>query len=163
MCGNHGDPIYHHDLHGLISEIRHQNNMIRIGINTNGSYRSWQWWTQLANVMTCPRDRINFSIDGLPENNHQYRKNSDWQSIEVGIKTLKRENPKLELCWKWIVFRYNEHDIRQGMRLAKELGFNRFNVVWSDRYRADDEFTPLRSRDDIESEVMECQKFFQDA
>jgi MoaA/NifB/PqqE/SkfB family radical SAM enzyme len=150
MCGNHGDPIYHPKFHELISSIRAAHPQISIGMHTNGAFRSIEWWKKTANILDH-RDRITFSIDGLPRNNHLYRVNSKWETIENGIKTIVEYNPDIKIIWKWILFKYNQYDIDAGIELAKKLGFHGFRIVKSVRYTVDDPLTPTIDWEEIES------------
>jgi MoaA/NifB/PqqE/SkfB family radical SAM enzyme len=149
MCGNHGDPIYHADFHGLISSLRADQPHVRFDIITNGAHRSTSWWETTARLLV-PGDRITFSIDGMPHNNHQYRINSRWQSIEDAVIVLRKHGlPQLDLTWKWILFRYNEDEVQAGIDLAKQLGFNRFTLVDSIRNEPGETLTPTRSINSI--------------
>jgi MoaA/NifB/PqqE/SkfB family radical SAM enzyme len=149
MCGNHGDPIYHPKFHELISSMRASNPQLSIGMHTNGAFRSTDWWKKTASILD-QRDRIIFSIDGLPSNNHLYRVNSKWESIENGIRTLVEYNPDIKIIWKWILFKYNQNDINEGIILAKKLGFHGFRVVKSVRYEDEDPLTPTVDWKEIE-------------
>lgn len=141
LCGNHGDPIYHPKFHELVSGMRNTNPKLYFGIHTNGAFRSIEWWKKTAAIFDN-RDSITFSIDGLPKNNHLYRVDSKWETIENGIKTLVEINPSIKLVWKWIVFKYNQHDIDEGIELAKKLGFHGFKIVHSIRYDQTNILTP---------------------
>jgi MoaA/NifB/PqqE/SkfB family radical SAM enzyme len=158
MNGNHGDPIYHPRFHELVSAMRQINTNIRIGINTNGSFRSEDWWMRLGTLLSRSGDTINFSIDGMPSNSSIYRVNSDWPSIAAAIKVLRRNFPRLTLRWKWIVFRYNQDQIGEGMRLASQMGFDDFKLVWSDRYMSGHELTPTKTRDQVMAEANQWRK-----
>jgi len=140
LCGNHGDPIYHPRFHDLIQRIRADNPNIIFSMHTNGAFRNSDWWKVTANLFT-KSDSITFSIDGLPTNNHTYRVNSRWNSIHDAVTTLREQNAEIEMIWKWIVFKYNENDIEQGIQLARDLNFDNFLVVRSYRGDADDPFT----------------------
>jgi len=133
MSGNHGDPIYHPQLPELVAAIRARQPSITFEIVTNGSFRSERWWMQLAPLLT-KRDSITFSIDGLPYNNHLYRVNSRWPTVEAGIRTLRAANPEVRMCWKWIIFSHNQDDIPAGIDMARSLGFNELLCIWSTRY-----------------------------
>jgi MoaA/NifB/PqqE/SkfB family radical SAM enzyme len=132
LCGNHGDPIYHPKFHELVSRLREANPKLNFGMHTNGAFRSIDWWKKTAAIFDH-RDSITFSIDGLPNNNELYRIGSRWETIENGIKTLVELNPNLKLVWKWIIFKYNQYDIDEGIELAKNLGFQGFKLVHSIR------------------------------
>jgi len=155
MCGNHGDPIYHRDFHSLIKALRDDCSDRSIRIITNGAFRGQQWWETTAALLTHDNDCISFSIDGLPFNNHLYRVNSDWSSIELGIKTLRRVNPTLRITWKWIAFKHNENDAPAAISLARELGMDRFTLVSSARYEQDHWLTPTQSFSEIKRKVIE--------
>ena len=122
-------------------------------MHTNGAFRSIDWWKKTANILDH-RDNIIFSIDGLPNNNHLYRVNSKWETIENGIKILVECNPDIKIIWKWILFKYNQHDINQGIELAKKLGFHGFRVVKSSRYDIEDPLTPSLDWQEIERQYV---------
>lgn len=114
--GNHGDPIYYPQLVEFIDRFRKEKIYT---IVTNGSYRDAKFWHELGSRLT-KNDWIIFSIDGLPENNHLYRKNSDWASIQIGLETLK--NYEVNVGWKTIIFNYNYKQLSQIQDLAESFG-----------------------------------------
>jgi MoaA/NifB/PqqE/SkfB family radical SAM enzyme len=132
LCGNHGDPIYHPGFHELLTTIRELNPSIGIHMHTNGSFRTQQWWQKTAQLLT-PNDTVVFSIDGMPHNNHIYRVNSDWTMIENAVNTLVNSQSGAKIVWKWILFSYNQDDVEAGIELSRQLGFNRFSLVFSTR------------------------------
>jgi sulfatase maturation enzyme AslB (radical SAM superfamily) len=125
-----------------LSEIIKVNPDIEIDFETNGSHRSKTWWNETASILR-KTDYVTFSIDGLPHNNHIYRKNSDWDSIKIGIDQLRLQN-KARMIWKWIYFKYNQFDIKEGYRLSKDMGFYKFKIVQSDRHFDGDPLKPNR-------------------
>jgi len=148
FSGAFGDPIYHTEFLQIVKLVKSKNLIFRM--DTNGSYRSKEWWEELGSMLT-PSDFIVFSIDGLPGKD-LYRLNSDWPSIETGIKTIASIS-KATTIWKWIIFNYNQDDIVEGYRLSKELGINAFQVVQSGRHNNSPEFKPTRDYDDIITEL----------
>ena len=151
LCGNHGDPIYHPHFHELIKTLRIGNPSLVITMHTNGAYRGREWWEATAALLN-KGDTVTFSIDGLPTNNHIYRVNSLWSSVELGIRTL-RANSDAEMVWKWIAFRYNETDVYAGTQLARDLGFDRFQIVKSHRRGDNDELSPSLSWQKIKEQA----------
>jgi MoaA/NifB/PqqE/SkfB family radical SAM enzyme len=135
LCGDHGDPIYHPRFHEIILELIKIFPNTPIGITTNGSGRPISWWKHTANLLR-PIDQVCFSIDGAGSSSATYRVNSNWDSIQDGINTL-RINGKCELIWKWILFNYNVKDLTAGKALAKKLGFKYFMINRSNRHFAD--------------------------
>lgn len=132
FCGDIGDPIYCTDLIKIVEFIK-QNSNACIVIVTNGSYKKEDWWKELGKHLTH-LDTISFSIDGWDQqSNEQYRVNSDWDSIMLGIKTL-REHSGCRLKWSTICFSFNEDHITKISDHAKELGFDEFQYVLSSKF-----------------------------
>lgn len=129
MGGNNGDPIYHSRFHELCKKLK--NNNCSIIIVTNGSAKTQSWWAELNQILD-EKDSIMFSIDGLEDTNHIYRKNAKWNSIMTAVKVLKQRKCKTE--WKFIVFKHNQHQIDEAKQLSKELGFDSFKLKKSDRW-----------------------------
>jgi pyruvate-formate lyase-activating enzyme len=129
LCGNYGDPIYHPEFHDLVSNLKARG--CNIGITTNGSYRSAEWWQQLISKLDAT-DQVIFSVDGIPENFTQYRVNADWQSIQQAM--LICANSSVHTVWKYLVFSYNQHDIETADQLRSQLGLSEFRVSLSDRF-----------------------------
>jgi len=147
FSGAYGDPIYHSKFIEMIELVKKYGKQITI--NTNGSYRNIEWWERLAPKFS-KIDMFVFSIDGLPGKD-LYRKNSDWPSIETGIKTMT-EKSLAKIQWKWIIFKYNENDVIEGYKLSKQLGVGEFTVVGSGRQYPPG-MEPTRSLQDIIDEL----------
>lgn len=133
LCGNYGDALYHPDLINIVKWIKGSGGAIQL--TTNGSHKSKEFWDELSSLLD-DRDEIIFSIDGMPYNFFKYRINADWDSVEVGIRSIAG-TPAL-LSWKYIVFNYNENDIQKAEELAISLGVDNFTLHLSNRYT--DEF-----------------------
>jgi len=137
LCGNNGDPIYHSQFIDLCR--RFKDNNCRISIITNGSAKPKKWWKELNNLLD-QNDKITFSIDGLEDTNHIYRKNAKWKSIIDAVQTLAKRNCHME--WKFIVFKHNQHQIQKAKNLSVDLGFNHFRLEHSDRWLGEKELMP---------------------
>ena len=129
LCGNYGDPIYHPEFIEFVKKLKRTG--ARISIVTNGSYRTADWWKSLTDLLDA-QDIIAFSIDGVPENFTQYRKNADWDSIQTGIKIAVAS--ACRTVWKFIPFKFNQNNIEQVQTLCKDLGMDEFMMDLSDRY-----------------------------
>jgi len=132
FCGDDGDPIYAHDLIPVIRYIKSIRN-VSIIIVTNGSYKKEDWWVDLASALE-DNDQVHFSLDGHNQTiNEIYRVNSDFESIMLGVKTL-RKNSKCWMSWDAIGFKFNENYIVDMKSLAKELGFDQFQLTKSTKF-----------------------------
>lgn len=132
LCGNYGDPIYHPDLPILVRNLKSCKSTI--SITTNGSHRKAEWWQDLCRELD-DKDRVIFSIDGLPDTFTQYRKNADWNSIEIGIKTCVAA--RVQTVWKYIPFSFNQTDIESAEHISQDLGMSEFVIRYSDRFDKD--------------------------
>jgi len=133
FCGDDGDPIYAHDLIEVIEYFK-SIKPVKFVIVTNGSYKSVEWWTKLGYALD-QNDHIHFSLDGWDQaSNEQYRVNSDWSSIMQGITTL-RSISQVYMSWDSIAFSFNQDKIDDIKMLAKKLGFDKFQLTLSTKFR----------------------------
>lgn len=139
FCGNNGDPIYHSQFIEMCKKLK--DNNCKLQITTNGSAKTKKWWASLNAVLDTD-DRITFSIDGLEDTNHIYRKNAKWKSIMDAIQVLQKR--KCQMQWKFIVFKHNQHQISEANTLSKKLGFDKFKLEKSDRWLGKKDLMPDR-------------------
>jgi MoaA/NifB/PqqE/SkfB family radical SAM enzyme len=137
LCGNHGDPIYHSRFIELCMKFKE--NKCSLRIITNGSAKPTKWWQEL-NLVLGKNDTIVFSIDGLEDTNHIYRINAKWKSIMDAVSVLQTR--KCKIHWKFIVFKHNQHQIKDAEALSKKLGFDFFQVDHSDRWLGKKDLMP---------------------
>ncbi len=112
LSGNNGDPIYHSKFLELCKKLK--DNNCKINIVTNGSAKTKNWWQKLNNILD-QNDQITFSIDGLEDTNHLYRKNAKWESIMMAVNTLQKR--RCRMVWKYIIFKHNQHQILEANEL----------------------------------------------
>lgn len=132
FCGCYGDAIYHPKFFEICKFTLQQGKPFII--ETNGAHRTEEWWDKMCKLPWRPDTSWSFSIDGLEDTNHLYRKNSDWTSIVRGINKLRAAKFRPGLAWKFIIFPYNKHQIAAAKALSKEWGFDEFKAVKSLRY-----------------------------
>ena len=130
-------------------------------IITNGSYKTESWWQDLAAVLT-DRDEIHFSIDGWDhDSNCQYRINSDWESIMLGVRTL-RLNQDVRMTWAAIAFAFNQDHLDGMEQQARDLGFDFFQLTRSTKfgkiYPSYGDQDTLQPRDELISSSMRFER-----
>lgn len=130
MCGVYGDPILAKDLLKIIEYIRSNNSELEIDIYTNGSIRSVPWWKKLAQVIG--NGKVIFGIDGLEDTNHIYRRGTKFSAIINNAKAFIQEGGRAQ--WDFIVFKHNEHQVKQAKRLSENLGFETFQIKRTSRF-----------------------------
>lgn len=132
FCGDDGDPIYAHDLIGVIQYIKSIKS-VEIVIVTNGSHKKSQWWKDLGTALDS-NDSVHFSIDGYDNaSNNLYRVNSDYQSIVQGITAL-RSASACKIVWAAIAFQFNENHLDQMQQHATQLGADAFQITKSTKF-----------------------------
>jgi len=124
-CGNDGDPLMAREFLRIVEFFA----PMKQSIHTNGSLRSKEFWKKLASI---PNVIVTFALDGSTADVHQkYRINTDFEFILNNAKTFNEAGG--ESWWQFIVFEHNEHQINEAKQLAKELGFAKFELVYSRR------------------------------
>lgn len=144
MRGDWGDCIYYPKLFQFIDRFREEKKFI---FCTNGSYQTEEFWEKLSARLT-ERDSVEFSIDGLEDTNHLYRKNSNWKSIMSGLDIVKKS--KAKILWTTRIFSFNQNIIPQIKKFAEEKGA-RFIVESTHRF-GDDLLKP--AEEFIDSKVL---------
>lgn len=120
MCGTFGDPMIARDTLEVFRYFRKHNPKINLRMTTNGGARDAQWWRDIAEVV----DIVEFSIDGLKNTNHMYRKNVVWENVENNIKTFIGAGGTAQ--WTYLIFPWNEHEVDSAEQWAEQLGFSKF-------------------------------------
>lgn len=134
FCGNDGDPIYCKEFLEICQWIKENNPTIIIRIVTNGSYKTPEWWKELAGILN-ENDEITWSLDGWDnESNNKYRVNSDWETIISGIKSFFENNKSTYRVWGMIPFRFNQDMIDYQKQMAVNLGFDQFRITKSSKF-----------------------------
>jgi MoaA/NifB/PqqE/SkfB family radical SAM enzyme len=133
-CGNYGDPIIASDCLSIFQYVRDNNNQTGLAMHTNAAARDAKWWFDLGKIMNNSDrgDYCVFSIDGLSDTNHLYRRNTNFERILENVKSYISAGGVAH--WDYIVFEHNEHQIEEARHLAKALGFENFNLKRTTRW-----------------------------
>lgn len=131
MCGNYGDPAAGSYTLDIYKHFREINPNIILGMNTNGAIQSTSWWLALGKLFNQPADYVVFSIDGLEDTNHIYRKNVNWDNLIANAKAFIAAGGSAH--WDMLVYKHNEHQVDACEQLARKLGFTWFRAKVSKR------------------------------
>ena len=129
FCGVHGDPGMAKDLYEICEYIDQVSPTTVIRMNTNGGMRKPEFWAKMGTLFSKKlRDhwswQITFSIDGLADTNHLYRRNVDWDKLVANAKAFIDAGGRAE--WDYLIFKHNEHQIDEAKQLSKNMGFHAF-------------------------------------
>ena len=131
MCGNYGDPAAGRHTLEIYRYFRSINPTIVLGMNTNGAVQNIAWWSELAGILNQPRDYVVFSIDGLKDTNHIYRRNVSWTKLMDNAETFIAAEGRAQ--WDMLVYRHNEHQVDACEQLARDMKFTWFRAKVSRR------------------------------
>ena len=123
--GNLGDAAMHPNLIPMLEKLAVVKPELYIKISSNGGARSTQWWEELAICLTkFNKHQVSFSVDGLEDTNHIYRRNVNWNSLINNIKSFNNAGGKSR--WRSIIFNHNKHQIDEMMSTAEKVGCTHF-------------------------------------
>lgn len=139
ICGNYGDPTAASDLLEIVGYFRSSSPGLRIQVNTHGSARPEAWWAALAGLgVVC-----HFSVDGLADTNHVYRRGSSWEVVMRSVRAFIGAGG--DAVWDFLVFAHNEHQVDEARLLSEQLGFREFVPKKSARFIANSVVQESRS------------------
>jgi MoaA/NifB/PqqE/SkfB family radical SAM enzyme len=129
FCGVHGDPGMAKDLYEICEYIAETNPETAVRINTNGGMRKPEFWAKMGKLFSQQRQdhwrwQITWSIDGLKDTNHLYRRNVEWDKLIANAQAYIDAGGFAD--WDYLIFRHNEHQIDEANALSKQMGFQNF-------------------------------------
>ena len=131
ICGVYGDPAAGKYTLDIFRYFRKINPTITLGINTNGALQTTFWWHELGKLFTQPLDYVVFSIDGLEDTNGTYRVNVNWKKLMSNVEAYIAAGGTAH--WDMLVYRHNQHQVKECEQLARHMGFTWFRAKVSKR------------------------------
>ena len=132
FCGNVGDPASAPELIQIAKYFKTHNPNIVVGLNSNGGLKTKDWWKRLGDVLQGHLDYCVFSIDGLEDTNHIYRRNVKWDKIMENAMSFISTGASAH--WDMLVFEHNKHQVSEAQDLANSMGFTWFRTKETDRW-----------------------------
>jgi len=117
---NWGEPLLNPDIIKLIEHLKSRNILVTIHTNFNVK-KSDAFFSSLIN---SGLDHLIISLDGASQNTYSvYRRNGDFNLVISNIKRLINIKRRLNatdpiLTWKFIVNKYNEHELLKAKNMA---------------------------------------------
>jgi MoaA/NifB/PqqE/SkfB family radical SAM enzyme len=125
FCGTMGDPIMAKDCYEIFKYVHTINPKCFQRVHTNGGIRSEEFWSKMGKLFDHPRMELVWSIDGLEDTNHLYRRNVDWNVLMRNANAFINAGGRAN--WEWLIFGHNEHQVEQARQLATDIGFKNFS------------------------------------
>ncbi len=141
VCGTHGDPAVAKECLPIIEAAKSKTGAT-IEFYSNGSVRPASWWSDLGRLLKDKAKKIDkhyrqydlgvFSIDGLADTNHLYRRRTNFEKIIENAQAFISAGGNAR--WDYLVFSHNEHQVEEAEQLAKKLGFKQFRIRKTSRF-----------------------------
>ena len=139
FCGTHGDPAIAPQSLNAVQYLKTNFNTT-IEFFSNASTRNKQWWYDLGKLLQQKieddhyrnYDIAIFSIDGLEDTNHLYRRNTHWDTIMENAEAFISAGGRAR--WDFIVFKHNQHQVEEAEKLANKMGFKQFRIRKTARF-----------------------------
>lgn len=156
MCGVYGDPAAGRHTLDIYRYFRQINPEIVLGMNTNGAIQNTAWWQSLGEIFHRRQDYVVFSIDGLKDTNHIYRRGVVWDKLIENARAYISTGASAH--WDMLVYRHNEHQVDACEQLARKMGFTWFRAKVSRReLRQGLEWPVNWQKPSIKSKDINCQ------
>jgi MoaA/NifB/PqqE/SkfB family radical SAM enzyme len=125
--GDYGDAGTNPDLPEIFRYTFKHNPEASVQVNTNGGMRNPKFWAEMGEIFSETEQRkVIFSIDGLEDTNHIYRRNVNWQKVMDNVDAYIGAGGTA--IWDFLTFKHNEHQVRDAILMSKELGFSDINI-----------------------------------
>ncbi len=123
--GAYGDPLMNPN---LVPALKYAKKLrCNIMIHTNGGVGKQNLYRLIAqDLEDFPQGVITFSIDGLEDTNHLYRRHVIWQNIMNNAQAFIEAGGLAR--WRMLVFDHNKHQIEECEKLADNMGFKAFDI-----------------------------------
>lgn len=120
--GDYGDAGTNPDLPEIFRYTFKHNPEASVQVNTNGGMKNPKFWTELGEIFSEREQRkMIFSIDGLEDTNHLYRRNVKWQKVMDNVTAYLTSGGRAH--WDFLIFKHNEHQVDEVIALAEKMGF----------------------------------------
>ncbi|MDY6800668.1 MAG: radical SAM protein [Bacteroidota bacterium] len=124
-----GEPFLHPQIFNIITYAHQQN--IYTCTSTNGHFITHE---NAQKIIESGLDKIIISVDGVNQETYEkYRKGGELQKVVSGIKILSNLKKKYQTKYpkiiiQFLVFRFNEHQVKEIKFLGKSIGANKVEL-----------------------------------
>lgn len=126
FCGNHGDPCTCKDLLPIMEYVyENTDEDMQFQMHSNVGMKSPAVWERIGELFSRRWNWLMiFSIDGLEDTNHLYRRNVKWKKVAENVQAFTKHKGHCD--WEFLIFKHNEHQIQEAKKLSEEWGVTTF-------------------------------------
>jgi len=135
FSGQISDPILHPSFDKILNDVYKSNK--KCSVHVASSHKPSKWFEKCFKAN--PNAKWIFGIDGLPKDSHKYRINQDGEKL-FDMMLLSKAFVK-ETVWQYIVFKYNENNIKEANEIARKNNITFLPLITS-RFTEDDPYKP---------------------
>ncbi|OGL47750.1 MAG: hypothetical protein A2161_05100 [Candidatus Schekmanbacteria bacterium RBG_13_48_7] len=120
-----GEPLLNKHIVEMIKQAKKQKIHVHISTNFNVLTE-----TMAENLITSGLDTLILSIDGATRESYQkYRIGGDFDKVLANIRLFNKKKTELvsetpRLCWQFLVFKHNMHEVQQAQQMAADLNMD---------------------------------------
>lgn len=120
---NWGEPLLNKEIYRMIKYAKQYNIDTKIDSNFNQFSEK-----DAEDMILSGLDKLIVSIDGATQEAYsKYRIGGDLNKVMGNLKLLLKKRKELKksnpyICWQFLVFRHNEHEIEQVKKIGQDLG-----------------------------------------
>lgn len=162
---NWGEPLLNSDIYEMVKRAKQYSIDTKIDSNLNRFSEK-----DAEDMILSGLDKLIVSIDGAtPGTYSKYRVGGDFNGVVDNLmmlvkkkRELKKSNPYI--CWQFLVFRHNEHEIEQVKKMARDCGVD--NIGITKAFIGDKDWIPLNEeysryrREEIKDNSSHTSDFF---
>jgi len=127
LVGLVGEPIAHPKFMEIVDIIYKHRPNAAMNLHTNGGLRTEKMFYDLGKKFN-KHSWIKFSLDGLEDTNGIYRIGVDYNKVVANMRAFIDGGGRA--IWKFVTFKWNEHQVEQAEALSKEYGCYKFQQDW---------------------------------
>ena len=139
---NWGEPLLNENISDMVKHAKQYGADIKI--DTNLSYLNE---VSAEKLIRSGLDKIVVSMDGLHEDTYsKYRVGGNFKQVMNNLKLLLKKRRELKsakpyITWQFLVFRHNEHEVNDVIKMGKKLGVDHVGITKA--FIGDKDWIPL--------------------
>lgn len=138
FVGQVSDAILNPYLDQILKICYDNNKTVYVNTSATAKNRGIDWYRKCFDAN--PVAKWTFGIDGIEDKSEWYRINQDTDLLWEAMFMAKRDYPDRIVSWQYIIFSFNENDIKEAYSIAQEHGIL-FKLQTTSRFGRD-EFKP---------------------
>lgn len=109
FCGTKGDPSAAKDLYPILEYLLKCNPNAQLEVRTNGGAKQPEYWAKISKLFKGTNSFVVWSVDGLENTNHIYRKNVKWSKLWPNMMAYFKEGGPA--WWEFLKFEHNMDEL----------------------------------------------------